>query len=103
MNPKTSVSIAWDKIQGMLNGLIVMLPNIVLALIVFTLFFFAARAIKSLVKHLTRKYRHARNLGLVLGRLSQGIVIGSLRKLAEIRAQRDGNGGDRTPTANDSR
>lgn len=75
MNPKTSVSIAWDKIQGMLNGLIVMLPNIVLALIVFALFFFAARAIKFLVQRLTRKYRHARNLGLVLGRLSQGIVI----------------------------
>ena len=70
-----AISKAWDKIQGMINGLIVMLPNIVLALIVFALFWFVARGIKSLVKRLTRRHRQARNLGLVLGRLSQGIVI----------------------------
>jgi len=70
-----AISKAWDKIQGMLNGLIVMLPNIVLALIVFAIFWFVARGLKSLVKRLTRRHRQARNLGLVLGRLSQGIVI----------------------------
>ena len=70
-----AISKAWDKIQGMINGLIVMLPNIVLALIVFFLFWFVARGLKSLVKRLTRRHRQARNLGLVLGRLSQGIVI----------------------------
>lgn len=75
MNLQTSISTAWDKIEVMINNLIIMLPNIVLAAIVFALFFFAARTIKSLVKRLTRKYRHARNLGLVLGRLSQGAVI----------------------------
>lgn len=72
---KLDISAPWEKIQGMINGLLAMLPNLVLALIVFILFFFAARAIKFIVKRLTRKYRHARNLGLVLGRLAQGIVI----------------------------
>ncbi len=75
MNPKDSVSTAWDKIQSMSNGLIVMLPNILLAVIVFTIFFVAARALKSLVRRLTRRHRQARSLGLVLGRLSQGIII----------------------------
>ncbi|MBD2048005.1 mechanosensitive ion channel family protein [Coleofasciculus sp. FACHB-64] len=75
MNFQTSVSTAWGKIQAMIDGLIVMLPNIVLALIVFALFFFAARTIKATVRRLTRRHRQARNLGLVLGRLSQGIVI----------------------------
>lgn len=75
MNLQASVSAAWAKIQGMINGFIVLLPNIVLALIVFFLFFFAARSIKSLVKRLTRRHRQARNLGMVLGRLAQGIVI----------------------------
>ena len=70
-----AISAAWAKIQAMINGLIVMLPNIVLALIVFALFWFVARGLKSLVKRLTRRHRQARNLGLVLGRLSQGIVI----------------------------
>ncbi len=71
----SGVSIAWAKIHEMLNGAIAMLPNVVLALIVFALFYFAARSIKSLVRRLTQKRRHARNLGLVLGRLSQGIII----------------------------
>ncbi|MBD2538363.1 mechanosensitive ion channel family protein [Coleofasciculus sp. FACHB-SPT36] len=75
MNFQTSVSTAWGKIQAMIDGLIVMVPNIVLALIVFAIFFFAARTIKATVRRLTRRHRQARNLGLVLGRLSQGIVI----------------------------
>jgi small-conductance mechanosensitive channel len=52
-----------------------MLPNIFLAIIVFILFFLAARWLKKLVKRLTRRHRQARNLGMVLGRLAQGIVI----------------------------
>lgn len=69
------ISAVWDKIQSMINGFIILLPNIVLALIVFAIFFFVARAIKRLVKRLTRNRRQARNLGLVLGRLAQGITI----------------------------
>lgn len=69
------VSALWTKIQGMINDAIVMLPNLVLAFIVFILFFVAARTIKSVVRRLTRRHRQARNLGLVLGRLSQGIII----------------------------
>jgi small-conductance mechanosensitive channel len=75
MNFQSSISAAWDKIQGLLDGLIVMLPNIVLAIIVFFLFFFAARWFKLVVKRLTRRHRQARNLGMVLGRLAQGTII----------------------------
>ncbi|MUG91425.1 mechanosensitive ion channel [Scytonema sp. UIC 10036] len=69
------ISAAWNKVQSMINSFIVLLPNIVLALIVFVLFFFIARGIKELVRRLTRNRRHARNLGLVLGRLAQGLTI----------------------------
>ena len=75
MNFQASISAAWQKIQGTIDTAIVMLPNIVLALIVFALFFFAARWLKLLVKRLTRRHRQARNLGMVLGRLAQGTVI----------------------------
>ncbi len=69
------ISAAWDKIQNMINGLIALLPNIVLGLIVFIFFLFVASRIKALVKRLTRNRRSARNLGLVLGRLAQGLTI----------------------------
>lgn len=69
------ISTLLDKMQAMLNGFIVLLPNMVLALIVFAIFFFVARAIKKVVRNLTRDRRQARNLGMVLGRLAQGITI----------------------------
>jgi len=63
------------KMQAMVNGFIILLPNMVLALIVFAIFFFAGRAIKRVVRNLTRDRRQARNLGMVLGRLAQGVTI----------------------------
>ena len=69
------ISTAWDKIQTMINGLIALLPNILLGLIVFVFFLFIASRIKAIVKRLTRNRRSARNLGLVLGRLAQGVTI----------------------------
>ena len=59
----------------MANDFIILLPNIVLATIVFAIFFFIARTLKRLVRRLTRDRRQAHNLGLVLGRLAQGAMI----------------------------
>lgn len=59
----------------MANDFIILLPNIVLAVIVFAIFFFIARNLKRLVRRLTQDRRQAHNLGLVLGRLAQGAVI----------------------------
>jgi small-conductance mechanosensitive channel len=75
MNLQEAVSTAWAKVQAMIDGAIVMLPNLVLAVVVFFIFYLAARGFKSLVRRLTRRHRQARSLGLVLGRLSQGIII----------------------------
>ncbi|MBC1224920.1 mechanosensitive ion channel family protein [Nostoc sp. UCD121] len=69
------ISAAWDKVQSMVNGFIALLPNILLGLIVFIVFLFIGSRIKALVKRLTRNRRSARNLGLVLGRLAQGVTI----------------------------
>ena len=69
------ISTLLDKMQAMLNGFIILLPNMVLALIVFAIFVFVARAIKKVVRNLTRDRRQARNLGMVLGRLAQGTTI----------------------------
>ncbi|NJK66137.1 MAG: mechanosensitive ion channel family protein [Richelia sp. CSU_2_1] len=72
---RAEISTVWDKIQSMINDFIILLPNMVLALIVFAIFFFVGRAIKRVVRRLTRNHRQARNLGLVLGRLAQGITV----------------------------
>jgi len=69
------ISTAWSKVQGMINSAIALLPNVVLAFIVFFIFIFVGRWIKKLVKQLTRNHRQSRNLGMVLGRLAQGLTI----------------------------
>jgi small conductance mechanosensitive channel len=69
------ISTAWGQVQKMIDGFIALLPNMVLAVIVFILFLVVAGRIKALVKRLTRNRRYARNLGLVLGRLAQGVII----------------------------
>lgn len=69
------VSAAWEKIQGMINGFIALVPNIVLALIVFAIFFIIAGSIRQVVRRLTLRHRHARNLGLILGRLAQWLTL----------------------------
>ncbi|MEG4111160.1 MULTISPECIES: mechanosensitive ion channel family protein [unclassified Microcoleus] len=69
------ISIVWKKIQSMIDSFTIMLPNIVLALIVFAFFYFVGGQIKRVVRRLTRNHHQARNLGLVLGRLTQSTIV----------------------------
>ncbi|PZO59986.1 MAG: mechanosensitive ion channel protein MscS [Phormidesmis priestleyi] len=69
-----SLSIATDKITNMVQGAIALLPNIVIGTLVFILFWFIGRVMRSFVRKQTRN-RSTRNVGLVVGRLSQGILV----------------------------
>lgn len=71
----TEISALLDRVQKMANDFIILLPNIVLGLFVFTIFVIFGRSIKRLVKRLTRHRTYARNLGMVLGRLAQGTTV----------------------------
>ena len=64
----------WQQLMQMVKGTIELLPNIVIALVVFIVFWFIAKFSRRLIKNLTRK-KQSRNLGLVLARLSQGFII----------------------------
>ena len=59
----------------MLNHFIALLPNIALALLVFTGFLVVARVVKDLLQYVVRDRLHTQNLKVVLGRLVQGAVI----------------------------
>lgn len=72
---KAEISLVWKKMQSTIDGFTIVLPNMVLALIVFAIFFCFAREIKRAVRRVTRHHHQARNLGLVLGRLAQGTIV----------------------------
>lgn len=70
-----SLGAAWTKLETMATETIRLLPNMVAALIVFILFWVFGQFSKRFVKRVTRHRKNSRNLGLVLGRLTQGLLI----------------------------
>ncbi|MEM7592978.1 MAG: mechanosensitive ion channel family protein [Cyanobacteria bacterium P01_A01_bin.83] len=74
MNSLNPLQTAWQQLMQMVKGTIELLPNILIAIIVFIIFWFVAKFSRRLIKNLTRR-KQSRNLGLVLARLSQGFII----------------------------
>lgn len=66
---------ALDELQSLLNDSIRAVPNLLLALVVFLLFFIFSRYVRRVVNQVAERYRPSRNLGLVLGRLSQWFMV----------------------------
>ncbi|MBV9231440.1 MAG: mechanosensitive ion channel family protein [Chloroflexi bacterium] len=66
---------AWTTIRDMADGIIAAFPDLVLALIIFLLFYLVARRTRALVTHMTEKRQRAKNLGLLLGKLAQSAVV----------------------------
>ncbi|MEZ4711772.1 MAG: mechanosensitive ion channel family protein [Caldilineaceae bacterium] len=57
------------------SGLIAAIPNLVVALIVFTIFYLVARSVGPLVERISKYYRRQQNVGLVLGRLARWLTV----------------------------
>ncbi|MEL6578336.1 MAG: mechanosensitive ion channel family protein [Cyanobacteria bacterium J06621_12] len=74
MDSFTPLQTAWQQLMQMVKSTIQLVPNIIIALFVFVLFWFVAKFSRRLIKKFT-KGKQSRNLGLVLARLSQGLII----------------------------
>ena len=70
-----SLSQAWEVLQDQVNNLIAALPRIGLSLVVFALFNWASRWIRSAIRRLTEAGGLSANAGVMLRRLSRWIVI----------------------------
>lgn len=66
---------SWQTVQTMVEKFFLLLPQLILGMVVFVVFALLAFAVKWLVERFSRRYQYARNLGLVLGRLAQAIVL----------------------------
>ena len=74
MDSLSPLQTTWQQLMQMVQGTIKLLPNLLIAIIVFIIFWFIAKFSRRLIKNFTRK-KQSRNLGLVLARLSQGLII----------------------------
>lgn len=75
-----------EQLQGMLDYVLILIPNLIVGLSVFGLFFGAARGLRRLAQRFSEERKGHRNLGMVLGRLTHGavIVLGGLVALTII-------------------
>jgi hypothetical protein len=67
----TAVADLWEKLEAMLHGVIISLPNLGVACLVVMLCYGAGKGGKALVIRVTEQRQRHRNLGVVLGRLAQ--------------------------------
>ena len=74
MDSFTPLQTAWQQLMQMVKSTIELIPNILIAIVVFILFWFVAKFSRRLIKNFTKR-KKSRNLGLVLARLSQGFII----------------------------
>lgn len=63
------------QLQDMVNTFFAALPGIVVAVLVFIAFYFLGKGLRALVRRASESRHRHRNLGLVLGRLTQAAVI----------------------------
>jgi small-conductance mechanosensitive channel len=74
--PPIDISNAWKSGARIINSSIALLPNFVLAIVIFALFLVLASASKSLTRRFTARRRTHRGVALLISRLVQtGIVI----------------------------
>lgn len=64
---------AWNTVEGMIDGWIAALPNLVVACVVFLIFLFIARQLRAVVHRFTDR-KHG-NAGLVMGRLTEWGIL----------------------------
>ena len=70
-----SLSQAWEALQDQVNHLIATLPRIGLALVIFALFYWASRWVRSAIKRVTEAGGLSPHAGLMLRRLSRWVII----------------------------
>ena len=84
--PPIDLSNAWKSGARIVNTGIALLPNIVLAIVIFVLFLILASASKSLARRLTLRRRTHQGVALLVSRLVQTsiIVLGFLIALSVV-------------------
>jgi small conductance mechanosensitive channel len=83
---KIDLSNAWRSWDRMLDGAVALLPNLILATVIFIIFLILASAVRSVVRKISQQRNHHRNLGLLLGQLAHlsVIIIGLLTALSAV-------------------
>ncbi|CAN5503603.1 mechanosensitive ion channel family protein [soil metagenome] len=66
---------ALQGVNEMVAGFAERLPYIIIALVVFVIFYFLAKMVRGVIRNFANRRRKRRNVGIVLGRLMQWLIV----------------------------
>jgi small conductance mechanosensitive channel len=69
------LSAAWKTARHILDGTIALLPNLILAFIIFVAFLILGSLSKSLMRRLSRRRERGQVVAILLGRLAQTVIV----------------------------
>jgi small conductance mechanosensitive channel len=83
---KIDLSNAWRSWDHMVDAGIALLPNLILALVIFAIFLLLGSVVRSLVRRISVRRNHHRNLGILLGQLAHltVVIIGLLTAISAV-------------------
>ncbi len=71
-----NLSAIWVKLQDMLQGLLLIIPNLVIGVVVFFIFLFVARLVSRAVASLAQRTGQPRGIALVFSRIASWLTLG---------------------------
>lgn len=76
----------WQRLQGMINGFLSLVPNLILAVILFAFFIVIAKWMRSLIQRFFQDQGHQTSVGILIGRVSSALIylVGLLVSLSVI-------------------
>lgn len=69
-----SLDTAWVTIDNMVDAVVARLPHMAIALVIFVVFYIIAKIVRSVIRNTTAE-RQSANVGKVMGRISQWVII----------------------------
>lgn len=83
---KIDLSNAWRSWDRMVDATVALLPNLILAFVIFIVFLLLGTIARSLVRRLSLRRSHHKNLGILLGQLAQltVVTIGMLTAISAV-------------------
>lgn len=70
-----SFSLVLEQLRSVVDATLRLLPNLAIAIALFTLSWYLAKGIRDLVRQVTQRRERSRRLGALLGRLARGAIV----------------------------
>ena len=83
---KFDIAPTWERLQSMINGFLALVPNLILAFLLFALFLVLAKWIRALIHRFFLHHGHQTSVGILIGRVGSALVylVGMLVSLSII-------------------